>query len=159
MCVYWFERVCDFRLRVLVRGSWFDTCRWCTTRFCAGGMFTFPLLSPALATYYKFSQTQLTTIILTYVRINSAFRTILNKYPQLHSGMISQYPLALPVGSFVDKRGPALCSLGAALLFSLGFGTIASQTVTLPVGDHASSASFFWLIFSYLCIGTSTILS
>jgi hypothetical protein len=85
------------------------------------------------------------------------FETILKS--QFDRGMISQYPLSLPVGSIIDKRGPALCSLVAGLLFPIGFGIIASQTVKVPVGDHASSASFYWLIFSYLCIGTSTIFS
>ena len=33
-------------------------------RLCAGGIFTFPLLSPALAEHLKLTQPQLTTIVL-----------------------------------------------------------------------------------------------
>lgn len=32
--------------------------------FCAGGMFTFPLMAPALAVHNKLAPAQLTTIIL-----------------------------------------------------------------------------------------------
>jgi len=36
-------------------------------RLCAGGIFTFPLLSPAMAAHVKLSQPQLTTIALAFV--------------------------------------------------------------------------------------------
>jgi len=38
-----------------------------TFRLCAGGVLTFPLMSPALAARMKFTQPQLTSIVLRWV--------------------------------------------------------------------------------------------
>lgn len=38
-------------------------------RLCAGGVYSFPLMSPALVEHLRFSQPQLTTIALAYVYI------------------------------------------------------------------------------------------
>ena len=37
---------------------------------CAGGVFTFPLMSPGLATQFNLSQPQLTTIVLACVLLS-----------------------------------------------------------------------------------------
>ena len=47
-----------------------NTCDDCL-RLCAGGVLTFPLMSPALATRMKFTQPQLTSIVLAYVPLSN----------------------------------------------------------------------------------------
>ncbi|KAF8969984.1 major facilitator superfamily domain-containing protein [Flammula alnicola] len=107
--------------------------------FCAGGMFTFPLISPALATHYKLSQPHLTTIIL--------------------AGMMSQYPVAVIVGSLNDQHGPATCTLIAAALFSTGFGGFSWEIYNTPSDLPVSQASFYRLVFCFLLVGLGTVFS
>ncbi|KAF8201667.1 hypothetical protein BJ912DRAFT_512334 [Pholiota molesta] len=111
------------------------------TALCAGGMFTFPLMSPALAAHNKLSQPQLTSIILA-------------------SGMMSQYPIAVVVGSLTDQYGPAMCILIGGLLFVAGFSGFSSEVQNTPTSIlHSPQISFYrmcsvstdWLgtVFSY----------
>ncbi|KAI5987318.1 MFS general substrate transporter [Pisolithus marmoratus] len=74
---------------------------------CAGGIFCFPLLSPALATHLNLTQPELTTIAL--------------------AGMVGQYPLSALAGKVIDCYGPWACSLASAGLFSTGFGLFARE--------------------------------
>ncbi|KAJ7219167.1 MFS general substrate transporter [Mycena pura] len=69
---------------------------------CAGGVFTIPLITPALAQHVKLTQPQLTSIVL--------------------AAMAGQYPCTPLVGKIVDSYGPWACSLIASLLFSVAFG-------------------------------------
>ncbi|KAF8894567.1 major facilitator superfamily domain-containing protein [Infundibulicybe gibba] len=84
---------------------------------CGGGIFIFPLISPTLALRLKFTQPQLTTIVL--------------------AGLVGQYPVAAFVGKIIDRYGPATCSLIAApssasfhrltfYFFMAGLGTVSS---------------------------------
>ncbi|KAJ6547450.1 major facilitator superfamily domain-containing protein [Mycena capillaripes] len=74
---------------------------------CAGGVFTFPLLSPVLAQHVKLTQPQLTSIVL--------------------AGMAGQYPCTPLVGKIVDRHGPWVSSFIASLLFPLAFGGFSYQ--------------------------------
>ncbi|KAF8628413.1 hypothetical protein AX15_003935 [Amanita polypyramis BW_CC] len=103
---------------------------------CAGGLFTLPLLSPILAARLQFTQPQLTTVFLV--------------------GMISQYPLAPVVGNIVDRYGPRMCSLLAAIFHTLSFGGFASQVSA----DNADPLfSFRVLVFCSLLAGLGTVFS
>ncbi|TFK29833.1 hypothetical protein FA15DRAFT_663109 [Coprinopsis marcescibilis] len=106
---------------------------------CAGGIFTFPLMSPILASHLKLTQPQLTTIVL--------------------AGMMSQYTVASGVGKVIDVYGPALCSLIAAVLFAAGFGGFSAQIYFSPDDPTASDsiAMFRWLTFSFLLAGLGTV--
>ncbi|KAF9792757.1 MFS general substrate transporter [Thelephora terrestris] len=90
---------------------------------CAGGVLTFPLMSPALAERMKFTQPQLTSIVL--------------------AGMVGQYPAAPLIGKLVDYYGPWLCSLIASVLFASTFGLSAWIYASTPQDiDHPNSLSF-----------------
>ncbi|TFK42691.1 major facilitator superfamily domain-containing protein [Crucibulum laeve] len=107
---------------------------------CAGGIFTFPLVSPALASNSKLTQPQLTTIVL--------------------AGMMSQYPFAAIVGKIIDQRGPSVCSFAAALLFSSGFGAFAFDIYYAPTdASEPSSPLFHRLTFFFLLAGLGTVFS
>ncbi|KIK97495.1 hypothetical protein PAXRUDRAFT_824888 [Paxillus rubicundulus Ve08.2h10] len=107
---------------------------------CAGGIFCFPLISPALATHLKLTQPQLTTIAL--------------------AGMAGQYPFAALVGKIVDYYGPWVCSLAAACLFSTGFGLFAWEIANTP-GDiiQPSISSFYRLVFYFFVSALGTVFS
>ncbi|KAF9564426.1 MFS general substrate transporter [Agrocybe pediades] len=106
--------------------------------FCAGGIFTFPLMSPVLASRMLLSQPQLTTIIL--------------------GAMMSQYPFAIFIGSLIDRHGPAPSSLIAALLFAVGFGGFAFEITSTPEDiAHASQGSFYRLALYFLLAGLGTV--
>ncbi|KAI5122073.1 hypothetical protein M0805_006056 [Coniferiporia weirii] len=107
---------------------------------CAGGIFTFPLLSPTLAEHLKLTQPQLTTIVL--------------------AGMIGQYPFSALVGKAIDHYGPWSCSLAASFLFSLGFGSFALEISRTPDDIAAPSRSSFQrLAFFYFLAGLGTVTS
>ncbi|KAF8902028.1 major facilitator superfamily domain-containing protein [Gymnopilus junonius] len=109
-------------------------------RLCAGGMFTFPLMSPSLAVHLKLTQTQLTTIIL--------------------AGMMSQYPIAVFVGWLIDQYGPSLCSFLAALMFVSGYTAFAWEVDAISSGVFQSSpTTFYHLSFYFLLIGLGTVFS
>ncbi|KAJ7774706.1 MFS general substrate transporter, partial [Mycena metata] len=100
-------------------------------RLCAGGVFTFPLLSPVLAERVKLTQPQLTSIVL--------------------AGMAGQYPCTPLVGKIVDSHGPWLCSLIASLLFSLAFGGFSYQVYQMidpPMQPSQSSVYLLVLLFA-----------
>ncbi|KAH7889317.1 MFS general substrate transporter [Phlebopus sp. FC_14] len=99
---------------------------------CAGGVFTFPLISPALVTHLKLTQPQLTTIAL--------------------AGMMGQYPFAALVGKVIDDYGPWACSLVSACLFSAGFGLFSSEISKTPDDITQPSASSFHHLTLYFFI-------
>ncbi|KAF8478643.1 major facilitator superfamily domain-containing protein [Russula ochroleuca] len=92
----------------------------------AGGIFTFPLLSPVLALHCKLTQPQLTTIALL--------------------GMMGQYPFAALVGKVIDGYGPWACSLIASVLFSTGFGLFAAEVAKTPDDIAQPSKSSFRIL-------------
>ncbi|CAA7271802.1 unnamed protein product [Cyclocybe aegerita] len=105
---------------------------------CAGGMFTFPLISPVLAAHCKLSQPQLTTIIL--------------------AGMMSQYTIAALVGSVIDRYGPGVCSLISALSFSSGFGGFAFEVYRNPDAlPESATALFYRFTFFFLLVGLGSV--
>lgn len=115
-------------------------CSIALNALCAGGIFTFPLLSPAMATHVKLSQPELTTIAL--------------------AGMMSQYTVAAMVGKVVDTHGPSVCSLIAAFLFAFGFGAFSYEIYTTPPDIVIpSSASFHRLTFFFFLAGLGTVFS
>ncbi|KZT26282.1 MFS general substrate transporter [Neolentinus lepideus HHB14362 ss-1] len=107
---------------------------------CAGGIFTFPLISPALATHLKLTQPQLTTIVL--------------------AGMVGQYPFAAIVGKCIDKYGPWACSLIASILFSSSFGSF-SLEIAKTADDvlQPSASSFQRLTVFFFMAGLGTVFS
>jgi len=106
----------------------------------AGGIFIFPLFSPALASHLKLTQPQLTTIVL--------------------AGMMGQYPFAAFVGKVIDHYGPWLCSLVSAVLFSSGFGFFSWEIAKTPNGiTQPSSTSFHNLTFFFFLAGLGTVFS
>ncbi|KAF6765100.1 MFS general substrate transporter [Ephemerocybe angulata] len=106
---------------------------------CAGGIFTFPLMSPVLSEHLKLTQPQLTTIAL--------------------AGMMSQYTVASVVGKVIDTRGPALCSLISAGLFTFAYGGFAATTYFYPETPSASeSLSIFRnLTLAFFLAGVGTV--
>ncbi|KAI0306537.1 MFS general substrate transporter [Multifurca ochricompacta] len=106
----------------------------------AGGIFTFPLLSPALAFHLKLTQPQLTTIALL--------------------GMMGQYPFAAFVGKIIDEHGPWACSLIASFLFSTGFALFAAEIAKTPDDIRGpSKSSFRTLAACFFMIGLGTVSS
>ncbi|KAI9510884.1 MFS general substrate transporter [Russula earlei] len=106
----------------------------------AGGIFTFPLLSPALARHLKLTQPQLTTIALL--------------------GMMGQYPFAALVGKTIDDYGPWACSLAASFLFSTGFGFFAAEIAKTPDDIAAPSKSSFRILAAcFFLSGLGTVFS
>ncbi|CAL1704917.1 unnamed protein product [Somion occarium] len=133
-----FDLTLSFRLRklqpVLV------CCAVITNALCAGGVYSFPLISPALVAHMKLTQPQLTTIAL--------------------AGMVGQYPFAPFVGKLLDRYGPRMCSFLAAILFSLGFGLFSWEIASTPDEiSRASSASFRRLVAYFAMAGLATVLS
>ncbi|KAI0082743.1 MFS general substrate transporter [Panus rudis PR-1116 ss-1] len=107
---------------------------------CAGGVFTFPLISPALVTHMKLTQPQLTTIAV--------------------AGMVGQYPLAPFVGKLLDRSGPRMCSFLAAVLFSLGFGLFSLEIAHTPDEISQPSTSSFRRLTVYFALASfGTVLS
>lgn len=106
---------------------------------CAGGIFTFPLMSPVLADHSKLSQPQLTTIAL--------------------AGMMSQYTVASVVGKVIDVYGPSICSLIAAALFTTSFAGFSLQIHLSPdePTEANSLAMFRGLTLAFLGAGLATV--
>ncbi|KAH0826915.1 MFS general substrate transporter [Lanmaoa asiatica] len=100
---------------------------------CAGGVFCFPIISPALAEHWKLTQPQLTTIAL--------------------AGMMGQYPFSAFVGKILDHYGAWACSLIAACLFSAGFGLFANEISKSPDVITQSSISIFRNLVIFFFIG------
>ncbi|KAF7322887.1 MFS general substrate transporter [Mycena chlorophos] len=102
----------------------------------AGGVFTFPLLSPVLKS--RLSQPQLTTIVL--------------------AGMAGQYPLTPLVGSVIDHYGPWLCSLIAAILFTVAFGAFSWQSYDILVDSQPpTQLSVYSLVICFALAGFATV--
>lgn len=104
---------------------------------CAGGVFCFPLISPALVSHLKLTQPQLTTIAL--------------------AGMAGQYPAAALVGKTIDYYGPWACSLAAAGFFSTGLGLFAHEIAKTPddaLSHDTSSYQRLALYFFICALGT-----
>ncbi|TFK76555.1 MFS general substrate transporter [Pluteus cervinus] len=112
-------------------------CSIAANALCAGGIFIFPLLSPALALKLKLTQPQLTTIVL--------------------AGMIGQYPFSAFVGKAIDRHGPAVCSLIAALLFSFAFRLFSVQVSAAQ--PEPTIECFRNLSFLFLLAGFGTVFS
>ncbi|KIJ68880.1 hypothetical protein HYDPIDRAFT_178843 [Hydnomerulius pinastri MD-312] len=107
---------------------------------CAGGVFCFPLISPALVTHLKLTQPQLTTIAL--------------------AGMMGQYPFAAFVGKVIDYYGPWACSLVSACLFSTGFSLFAREIAkTLDDITQPSASSFHHLVLYFFVAALGTVFS
>ncbi|KAN0133799.1 Major facilitator superfamily domain containing protein [Lactarius tabidus] len=103
----------------------------------AGGIFTFPLLSPTLALHLKFTQPQLTTIVLL--------------------GMMGQYPFSAFIGKVIDEYGPWACSLIASFLFSSSFAIFAAEVAKTPDSiTEPSESSFRILAGSFFMMGLAT---
>ncbi|KAF8078054.1 MFS general substrate transporter [Lyophyllum atratum] len=106
----------------------------------AGGVFVFPVLSPALASILKLSQPQLTTVALV--------------------GIIGQYPFSPIVGKILDSYGPSACSLISAVLFFLAFISSSSLVAMAPVEiTQPSPWSFHCLTLFFLMAGLGTVFS
>ncbi|GLB35054.1 putative MFS general substrate transporter [Lyophyllum shimeji] len=106
----------------------------------AGGVFVFPVLSPALASILKLSQPQLTTVGLV--------------------GIIGQYPFAPIVGKILDLYGPSTCSLISAALFFLAFMSSSSLVAMAPVDiTQPAPWSFHWLTLFFFLAGLGTVFS
>ncbi|KAI0035708.1 MFS general substrate transporter [Vararia minispora EC-137] len=104
----------------------------------SGGIFTFPILSPALVSHLKLTQPQLTTIVL--------------------AGVAGQYPFAVFVGKVVDTYGPWVCSLASAGLLSSGFGLFAWEIAKTPDDiSLPSQSSFYRLTLFYFMCGLGTV--
>ncbi|KAI5983058.1 MFS general substrate transporter [Pisolithus albus] len=99
---------------------------------CAGGIFCFPLMSPALATHLKLTQPQLTTIAL--------------------AGMIGQYPFSAFAGKVIDYYGPWASSLVSAGLFSAGFGLFVREIAKTPVDTVAYNSSLYHRLTVYFFV-------
>ncbi|KAH9001232.1 major facilitator superfamily domain-containing protein [Lactarius akahatsu] len=103
----------------------------------AGGIFIFPLLSPVLALHLKFTQPQLTTIVLL--------------------GMMGQYPFSAPIGKIVDEYGPWACSLIASFLYSGSFAILAAEIAKTPDNiTGPSESSFRILAGAFFVMGLAT---
>ncbi|GAA5974232.1 hypothetical protein JCM11641_003343 [Rhodosporidiobolus odoratus] len=70
----------------------------------AGGVFTFPLWSPLLAHAARLSSSQVNLLA--------------------SAAILGEYAVAAPFGALADHKGPGSVSLGAAVLFVLGFGVL-----------------------------------
>ncbi|KAF9242096.1 MFS general substrate transporter [Melanogaster broomeanus] len=106
----------------------------------AGGIFCFPLISPALVTHLKLTQPQLTTIAV--------------------AGMMGQYPFAAFVGKVLDYYGPWACSLVAACFFSTGFGLFAREIAKTPDDiTQPSTSSFHHLVLYFFMCALGTVFS
>ncbi|KAI0780778.1 MFS general substrate transporter [Trametes elegans] len=115
-------------------------CAVATNAICAGGVYSFPLIAPALVEKLKLSQPQLTTIAL--------------------AGMAGQYPFAALVGKAIDRYGPWSCSLAACILNTLGFGLFAREVAQTPSDiSHSSTGSFRLLVLYFAMIGLATVSS
>ncbi|KAH9934659.1 MFS general substrate transporter [Fomitopsis serialis] len=97
------------------------SCSIAANAICAGGIYTFPLISPALMARMHLTQPQLSTIML--------------------AAMVGQYAMAVPAGKVLDRYGPRVCSLLASVIFAFGYGMFARQFALTPEGASVGSAS------------------
>ncbi|KAI0724111.1 MFS general substrate transporter [Fomitopsis betulina] len=106
----------------------------------AGGIYTFPLISPALVARMHCTQPQLSTIML--------------------AAMIGQYATAAPVGKLLDRYGPRICSLLASILFAFGYGMFALRFASTLEGSAATPVSTFpQLVVYFGVLGVALVLS
>ncbi|KAI1794508.1 MFS general substrate transporter [Ganoderma leucocontextum] len=112
-------------------------CAVAANAICGGGVYSFPLIAPALVERLKLTQPQLTTIAL--------------------AGMAGQYPCAAIVGTAIDRYGAWSCSFAAAILYSLGFGLFARDVAQAPAdAAFASDGLFHRLVLYFVMIGLAT---
>ncbi|KAI0831467.1 MFS general substrate transporter [Trametes gibbosa] len=131
-------------MRVAARGSRVRALFVCSAvaanAICAGGVYSFPLIAPALVEQLKLTQPQLTTIAL--------------------AGMAAQYPFAALVGKAIDRYGPWSCALAACILNTLGFSLFAREIAQMPPeGAHVSASTFHLLVLYFGMIGLATVCS
>lgn len=126
--------------------SWGKICLRCVAiagnALWAGGLYSFPLFSPALVEHHHFTQPQLTTIAL--------------------AGMVGQYPIAALVGKVFDTRGARTCSFVAGICFSLGFGLFAYEIAGVPPKDTSTTDTtgvFRRMVLYFGLIGVGTVFS
>ncbi|KZT11258.1 MFS general substrate transporter [Laetiporus sulphureus 93-53] len=113
-------------------------CSIAANAITAGGIYSFPLISPALVAHMKLTQPQLGTIML--------------------AAMIGQYASAAPVGKVLDRFGPWSCSLLASLMFASGYGLFALDYTRSPETPEPSSA-FPHLVVYFALLGLGTVFS
>ncbi|PIL24136.1 hypothetical protein GSI_13888 [Ganoderma sinense ZZ0214-1] len=112
-------------------------CAVAANAICGGGVYSFPLIAPALVEHLKLTQPQLTTIAL--------------------AGMAGQYPCAAIVGTAIDRYGAWSCSFAAAILYSLGFSLFARDVAQAPPDAvFASDGLFHRLVLYFVMIGLAT---
>ena len=75
--------------------------------------------------------------------------------------MVGQYPFAAIVGKVLDTRGPRVCSLIAALMFSVGFGLFAYEIADAPeYPQQGETAQVFRRMVVYFgMVGLGTVFS
>jgi len=116
------------------------SCSIAANAICAGGIYTFPLISPALMARMHLTQPQLSTIML--------------------AAMVGQYGTAVPAGKILDRYGPRVCSLLASVIFAFGYGIFARQFALIPEGASVGSPSpIFQFIVCFGVLGIALILS
>ena len=119
----------------------------------AGGIFIFPLFSPTLALHLKFTQSQLTTIVLLWGLFTKPTSILLI----LFSGMMGQYPFSAFIGKIIDEYGPWACSLIASFLFSSSFAVFAAEVAKTPDDiTESSESSFRILAGSFFLMGLAS---
>ncbi|KAI0636820.1 MFS general substrate transporter [Trametes polyzona] len=131
-------------MRANVRASRIRPVLVCTAvaanAICAGGVYSFPLIAPALVEKLRLTQPQLTTIAL--------------------AGMAGQYPFAALVGKAIDRYGPWSCSFAACVLNALGFGLFAREIAQTPAdATHVPASTFHLLVLYFGMIGLATVCS
>jgi hypothetical protein len=74
--------------------------------------------------------------------------------------MAGQYPCTPLVGMIIDRRGPWLCSLIAAFLFSIAFAGFSYQVnEMISTGSQPSPTSAYFLVFLFALAGFATVFS
>lgn len=106
----------------------------------SAGILTFPLMSPVLASRCSLTQPQLTTIVL--------------------AAMMGQYPFAALTGKMIDRYGPSLCSVVAAVLYFTAFGSFSYQVSVTHTAESTPTTSISThLAISFGLAGIGTVFS
>ncbi|KAG9226412.1 hypothetical protein CCMSSC00406_0003291 [Pleurotus cornucopiae] len=130
----------ELRLSLPVVRKGVACCSIIVNALFAGGIFIFPIISPALVSHLKLTQPQLTTIVL--------------------AGMVGQYPFSVLVGYMIDYYGPAACSLVASVMFSAAFSCFSHEISIAPDDiSVSSSATFYKLTLYFFVAGLGTVFS
>ncbi len=71
---------------------------------------------------------------------------------------MSQYTIAAGVGWIIDRHGPSLCSLIAAVFFAFGFGGFAWEVYKTPNDlSEPLYGAFYRFTFFFLFVGLGTV--